>query len=127
MFHTALLSALAFACAAKAHADDAPPHCIDAAISKGAVAERGGRIARTRDPRRFTRGIYVLNPATPAGLLYGDRAALALAPGDSGGGTVLLLDGDKACTRMPILRALVEMMGDVAAGIRDHDAPEATN
>jgi hypothetical protein len=122
MFRTALLSALAFACAATAHADEAPSRCIDVAIPKGAVAGRDGRwIALTRDQWRFMRGIYALTPATPAGLPYGDGA------GRSGGGTVLFLDGDKICTPMPIPRAFVEMMGDVAAGIRDHDAPEATN
>jgi hypothetical protein len=128
MFRTALLSALAFACAATAQADEAPSRRIDVAIPKGAVAGRDGRwIALTRDQWRFMRGIYALTPATPAGLPYGDGAALAMAPGDRGGGTVLFLDGDKICTPMPIPRAFVEMMGDVAAGIRDHEAPAATN
>ena len=128
MFRNALLGALAFACAATAHADEAPSRCIDVTIPKGTVAERGGRwIALTRDQWLFMRGIYVLNPVTPAGLPYGDRAVLATAPGDPGGGTILFLDGDQACTPMPIPRALVEMMGDVAAGILNHDAPEPSN
>jgi hypothetical protein len=128
MFRTALLGALACACATTAHADDTPSRCIDIAIPKDAVAERGGKwIALTRDQWQFMRGIYALNSATLAGLPYGDRAVLATAPGDPDAGTILFLDGDKACTPMPIPRALVEMMGDVAAGIRVHEALEPTN
>ena len=128
MLRTALLGALALAGVASAHADEAPSLCIDMAIPKSAVAGRGGRwIALTRDQWQFMRGIYVLNPATPAGLPYGDRAVLATAPGAPGGGTILFLDGDKACTPMPIPHALVEMMGDVAAGVFNHEAPEPGN
>ncbi len=45
-----------------------------------------------------------MNPITPPGLPYGDKAALATVEGHDGGGVVFFLDGNRACT--PMLGAL---------------------
>src|SRR5271167_797397 len=76
--------------------------CVDASIPKGNVAEHGGKwIGLTQEQWQFLRGIYAMNPSTPAGLPYGDKAALVQIDGRSGG-MVFFIDGDKACTPMAV-------------------------
>ena len=45
--------------------------CVDASIPKGNVAEHGGKwIGLTQEQWQFLRGIYAMNPSTPAGLPF---------------------------------------------------------
>jgi hypothetical protein len=95
--------------------------CIDVAVPKQAVAAHNGKwIELTQDQWEFLRGVYAMNPGTPADLPYGDRAVLAQIEGDSGG-LVFFIDGDKACTPMPVPGELVAMMRDVATATINHE------
>lgn len=90
-------------------------------MPKSAVTARNGKwIALTPEQWQFIRGVYVLNPQTPAGLPYGDRAALAEVEGNAGG-MIFFIDGEKACTPMPVPRELIDMMNDVATGTLNHE------
>lgn len=84
--------------------------CIDAAGPKAHVATHNGKwTILTNDQRLFLAGIYAMNPQTPPGLPFGDGAALIQTEGQDGG-TVIFLDGDKACTPMPVPKELIEML-----------------
>jgi hypothetical protein len=90
--------------------------CAAIEVPKGIVTGHGGNwVELTPAQWQFLRGIYALNPATPAGLPFGDRAALAQIA-DSDGALVFFLDGDKACTPMPVPHELVDMIRDVGTG-----------
>ncbi len=72
--------------------------CVDISVPKQAIEARKGKwIELTPEQWEFLRGIYAMNPLTPPGLPYGDKAALAEVDGSSGG-LVFFIDGDKACT-----------------------------
>ncbi|MGD1015125.1 MAG: hypothetical protein ABR863_01610 [Roseiarcus sp.] len=104
---------------ALADGDSASP-CVDIAVPKQAIQAHNGKwIELTGDQWQFLRGIYAMNPATPPGLPYGDKAALAKVEGDSGG-LVFFIDGDRACTPMPVPDALLGMMNDVATANIKH-------
>jgi hypothetical protein len=79
----------------------------------------GKWIELTSDQWQFLRGIYAMNPLTPPGLPYGDKAALVKIDGSSGG-MVFFLDGDKACTPMAVPDQLLAMM-DVATAKISHE------
>ena len=61
-----------------------------------------------------------MNPQTPPGLPYGDHAVLAQIAGDTGG-LIFFIDGDKACTPMPVPHELISMMQDVATDKIGHE------
>ena len=71
--------------------------------SKHAAEARHGKwIELTSEQWQFLRGIYAMNPLTPPGLPYGDKAALVKIDGNSGG-MVFFIDGEtKACTPMAV-------------------------
>jgi hypothetical protein len=95
--------------------------CVDVSVPKRAVEARNGKwIQLTPDQWQFLRGIYAMNPLTPPGLPYGDRAALARVDGNSGG-LAFFIDGDKACTPMPVPDTLLSMMDDVATAKINHE------
>jgi hypothetical protein len=95
--------------------------CVDVAVPKKAIEARNGKwIELTADQWQFLRGIYAMNPETPPGLPYGDKAALARIDGDSGG-LVFFIDGDLACTPMPIPDTLLSMIDDVATAKINHE------
>src|ERR1700678_4650661 len=72
--------------------------CVDASIPKGNVAEHGGKwIGLKQKQWQFLRGIYAMNPSTPAGLPYGDKAALVQFNGSTDG-LGFFLHGQKATT-----------------------------
>ena len=97
--------------------DQFTSRCIDVSVPKQAIAAHNGKwIELTPEQWQFLRGIYAMNPETPAGLPYGDKAVLAQVEGNSGG-LVFFIDGDKACTPMPVPR---ELAGDDAR-CRDRD------
>jgi hypothetical protein len=95
--------------------------CVDISLPKKAIEARNGKwIQLTPEQWEFLRGIYAMNPLTPPGLPYGDKAALAKVDGNSGG-LVFFIDGDKACTPMPVPQTLLSMMDDVATAKISHE------
>lgn len=108
--------ALAAIYVASPHAHAAGVRCVDISTPKSAVDARHGRWTLvTTDQWEFLRGIYVLNPNTPPGLPFGDRAVLAEIDGDKGG-VVYFIDGARACTPMTIPDVLIKMIKDVGGG-----------
>ena len=78
--------------------------CVDIAVPKEAVKAHNGQwIQLTQEQWQFLRGVYVVNPQTPPGLPYGDKAALAEVDGNPGA-LVFFIDGNKACTPEPSSR-----------------------
>jgi hypothetical protein len=95
--------------------------CVDVSVPKHAIEARNGQwIQLTPEQWEFLRGIYAMNPLTPPGLPYGDKAALAKVDGNPGG-LVFFIDGDKACTPMPVPQTLLSMMDDVATAKINHE------
>jgi len=104
-----------------AHAAEGAARCVDASVPKHAAEVRHGKwIELTSDQWQFLRGIYAMNPLTPAGLPYGDKAALVKIEGRTGG-MVFFIDGDKACTPMAVPDELLSMMDDVATAKISHE------
>jgi hypothetical protein len=102
-------------------ADDANSRCVDASVPKQLIEARNGKwIELTPNQWEFLRGIYAMNPQTPPGLPYGDKAVLARVDGDAGG-VVFFIDGDRACTPMPVPDELLTMMNDVATATINHE------
>lgn len=123
MIRTAVAGALAlaFMTMPALAADPASSRCVDIAVPKGAIAARDGKwIDLTPEQWQFLRGVYVVNPETPPGLPYGDRAALAQVDG-AAGGLVFFIDGDKACTPMPVPKEMLDLMKAVATGELAHE------
>ena len=103
------------------HAAEGAARCVDASVPKHAAEARHGKwIELTSDQWQFLRGIYAMNPLTPPGLPYGDKAALVKIDGRSGG-MVFFIDGDKACTPMAVPDELLAMMDDVATAKISHE------
>jgi hypothetical protein len=103
-------------------AETSASECIDVSVPKGVVAAANGKwIELTPEQWQFLRGIYAMNPQTPAGLPYGDKAALARVDGNAGG-LVFFIDGDRACTPMTLPHEVLAMMEDVATAKINHEA-----
>ena len=95
--------------------------CVDVSVPKKAVeAQKGKWIELTPDQWEFLRGIYAMNPLTPPGLPYGDKAALARVDGRKDG-LVFFIDGERACTPMAAPEALLALMDDVATAKIVHE------
>ena len=104
-----------------AHAAEAAARCVEASVPKLAAESHHGKwIELTSDQWQFLRGIYAMNPQTPAGLPYGDKAALVKIEGRTGG-MVFFIDGDRACTPMAVPDELLSMMDDVATAKISHE------
>ena len=104
-----------------AHAAEGAACCVDASVPKHAAeAHHGKWIELTSDQWQFLRGIYAMNPQTPPGLPFGDKAALVEIDGRAGG-LVFFIDGDKACTPMAVPNELLAMMDDVATAKISHE------
>jgi hypothetical protein len=100
---------------------DQASRCVDISAPKKVIeAHHGKWINLTQNQWEFMRGIYAMDPLTPPGLPYGDRAALAKVDGDSGG-LIFFIDGDKACTPMPVPDKLLSMMDDVGKAKINHE------
>lgn len=69
--------------------------CLGA--KRAIIANHGKRTELTLAQWQFLRGVYVLNPNTPPGLPFGDKAVLAQVDGKADG-LVLFIDGEMACT-----------------------------
>ena len=103
-----------------AYADDAV-RCVDVAVPKKAVeAEKGKWVELTPEQWEFLRGVYAMNPQTPPGLPYGDKAVLAKLDGRDSG-LVFFIDGDKACTPMEAPKELLALLDDVATAKISHE------
>jgi hypothetical protein len=102
--------------------DGSTARCTDISVPKSAFAAHNGKwIELTAEQWEFLRGVFVLNPNTPPGLPYGDKAVLAQVDGDPGG-LVFFIDGERACTPMAVPGVLVSMIKDVAASNIAHEA-----
>jgi len=123
MFRIALAASLCVTAPCVARAGDAPAaRCTDVSVPKSAIAAQNGKwIELTSEQWQFLRGVFAVNPNTPPGLPYGDKAVLAQLDGDPGG-LVFFIDGDRACTPMAIPGVLVSMIRDVAAANIYHEA-----
>jgi hypothetical protein len=103
------------------HAAEGAARCVDTSAPKHAAeAHHGKWIELTSEQWQFLRGIYAMNPLTPPGLPYGDKAALVKVDGNSGG-MVFFIDGDKACTPMAVPDQLLAMMHEVATAKINHE------
>ncbi|RBP02546.1 hypothetical protein DFR50_15122 [Roseiarcus fermentans] len=103
-----------------AYANDAS-RCVDVSVPRKAVeAGKGQWIELTADQWEFLRGVYAMNPLTPPGLPYGDKAALARVEGNDGG-LVFFLDGNLACTPMAAPKALLALLDAVATATIAHE------
>ena len=66
------------------HAAEGAARCVDTSAPKHAAEARHGKwIELTSEQWQFLRGIYAMNPLTPPGLPYGDKAALVKIDGNS--------------------------------------------
>ncbi len=118
----ALVGALTVLPQAAFAADSTASRCVNVSVPKDAIIARNGRwIELTPQQWQFLRGVYVVNPETPPGLPYGDKAVLAEVDGNAGG-LVFFIDGDKACTPMPVPHELLAMMQDVATDTINHES-----
>lgn len=111
-----LLTIILFGATARA----AEPIGMCASLDTEKAKHPGDWAALTTDQWFFLSGIYAMNPLTPKGLPYGDKAILLTQPGKDGG-IVVFVDGDLACTPMPVPQTLLKMLTDVAAGKINHE------
>jgi hypothetical protein len=103
------------------HAGESAARCVDASLPKRVAEARHGEwIELTSDQWQFLRGIYAMNPLTPPGLPYGDKAALVKIDGTSGG-MAFLIDGHKACAPMAVPDQLLAMVDAVATAKISHE------
>lgn len=101
--------------------ENASPACVEAAKPKAVVEARHGHWVELNAAQwEFLRGVYAMNPQTPPGLPYGDRAALARFDGDPRG-IVFFIDGDKACTPMVATPEFLSMVDAVASHAVNHE------
>jgi hypothetical protein len=101
--------------------DGTANYCVNVSVPRQAIEARNGRwIELTSAQWQFLRGIYAMNPETPPGLPYGDKAVLAQVDNGSGG-LVFFVDGDKACTPMRAPPQLLALMEEVATGNINHE------
>ena len=120
MVLVAIVGVMALASPAALASEQPGGKCTDISVPKTAIEAHNGKwIELTADQWQFLRGVYVLNPNTPAGMPFGDKAVLAQVSGDTGG-LVFFIDGDRACTPMPVPQALVDVLRDVGSGQIKH-------
>lgn len=103
----------------KAHAEGL---CVPMEGAKATTEKAHGQwVNVTPAEWQFLRGIYAMNPLTPPGLPYGDRAVLSIPPGGNADwALVFFIDGDQACTPMPVPKKLLDLLATVAAGRINH-------
>jgi hypothetical protein len=119
----ALAVALSLSTPAAVFAAGSQTMCHPMASLQGIVKDQGA-VFKPLSPAQwqFIRGVYMMNPTTPPGLPYGNGATLLQFPASpGGGGMIIFLDGDKACTPMPIPKELVDVLADVGKGKLNHE------
>ena len=77
-------------------------------------------VTLTSEQRAFLMGVWAMNPETPAGLPYGDKAVV-VAERHGGGALIFFIDGELACDGFAIPDELVEMLRHVGAGDVYHE------
>jgi hypothetical protein len=118
--HVAIVAALVSLPHACLAADEPASACVDVSAPKSAIMARHGKwIELTSAQWQFLRGVFVVNPNTPSGLPYGDKAVLAQIEGKPGG-LVFFIDGGMACTPMEIPQALLTIVQDVETTAVNH-------
>jgi hypothetical protein len=101
-------------------ADESAGECVDVSAPKRAIIANHGKWTELTSAQwQFLRGVYVLNPNTPPGLPFGDKAVLVQVEGNAGG-LVLFIDGEMACTPMPIPQPLLTLVQGVATAAVSH-------
>ena len=101
-------------------ADQPTDSCVDVSAPRSATTAQHGKWTELTSAQwQFLRGVYVLNPNTPPGLPYGDKAVLVQVDGGSGG-LVLFIDGEMACTPMAIPQPLMAIVQGVATAAVNH-------
>lgn len=95
-----------------AHADDV---CRPIAGIKEKAEKKGTWTVVSPNEWEFLRGISAMAPNTPAGLPFGDSAAVIRQTGNDDG-VILFIDGDQACAPMPVPKVLLDQLATVAAG-----------
>lgn len=101
-------------------ADQSAGECVDVSAPKQEIISNHGKWTELTSAQwQFLRGVYALNPNTPPGLPYGDKAVLVQVDGKAGG-LVLFIDGDMACTPMAIPQPLLTIVQGVATTAADH-------
>jgi hypothetical protein len=115
-----MLAALVIAPQIARAADDLTGRCVDISIPRNeTIALNGTWIELTADQWQFLRGVYAMNPQTPPGLPYGDKAVLAQVKRNAVG-LVFFIDGDQACTPMLAPPELLNLLRDVGTGAINH-------
>jgi hypothetical protein len=71
-------------------------------------------VTLTDEQWQFLRGIFVMASDTPESLPPGDRAAMSLLP--DGSGSVIFVDGDRACAPIKLSREAIEVLMMVGRG-----------
>jgi len=74
----------------------------------------------TETQRAFLAGIFAMNPLTPPGLPYGDKAVLVTGE-KATGGLVFFLDDRKACDFMPVPKELIDLLMAIGRGDVAHE------
>jgi hypothetical protein len=101
-------------------AENLTDRCVDISLPRNEIiARKGTWIELTPDQWQFLRGVYAMNPETPPGLPYGDKAVLAQIERNAEG-LVFFIDGDKACKPMRAPAELLILLQDVALGAINH-------
>ena len=118
----ALVGAIILTSSATLAAEQTGARCTNIGVPKTAFEAYNGKwIELNADQLQFLRGVYALNPYTPPGMPFGDKAVLAQVPGDSGG-MVFFIDGERACTPMAVPGEIIEMILDVGSNNVIHEA-----
>lgn len=105
-----------------AFAEPHPHMCAPYADLKTVVDGRHQTIINlTGEQFQFLRGVSSLDPDTPPGLPYGDKAAWVVRA--DGTARVIFIDGDKACDGFDLPKELVDMTVSVARGDINHESP----
>ena len=117
------ITSAALLLAPHSYASDTASQCVPLkAVHDKIVDEHHGRwIDLTDIQRAFLAGVYALNPNTPPGLPLGDKAAVGRLDDHA---IVFFIDGDKACSPMPIPEELFKMVGDIGAGVVTHEGQD---
>ncbi len=111
------LAALVGLASFPARADEAVKwSCTSMDGAKAMARALGGAdfVTLTDDQWQFLRGVFVMAPDTPESLPPGDQAAMSLRP--DGSGSVIFVDGDRACAPVKLGREAVEVLMMVGRG-----------
>lgn len=101
--------------------------CLKIEVPKGRIEQHNGKwIEVTEDQLNFLRGVYLMNPNTPPGLPFGDKAVIASVPGNDGV-IIFFIDKDKACNPMPIPKELIEVLDKIGSKEVTHDQEDGTD